>query len=157
MTEYAADGTAGNSLTMDYSKQNTTVFTYGKTSGTVSETYQFNNWGHTTGILGEDGSMAEIQYNTFDGTKANAAQLATNNKVTKVGAGTKYVHNMLLNHSVILSILVYTFFSRMFDLCCLLQRSIILLSLNHWRQSTIRRTYPAVVPVGKEVSPDECF
>ena len=99
VTEYAADGTMGNRLTMDYSKQNTTVFTYGKTSGTVSETYQFNNWGHTTGILGEDGSMAEIQYNTFDGTKANAAQLATNNKVTKVGAGTKYVHNMLLNHS----------------------------------------------------------
>lgn len=82
-------------------------------------------------------------------------QIITNIKIESVND--LYKLKPFLEDGMILSILVYTFFSRMFDLCCLLQRSIILLSLNHWRQSTIRRTYPAVVPVGKEVSPDECF
>ena len=99
VSECAADGMLGNVLELNYSKQNTTEFTYVKSSGKVTETYQFNNWGHTTGILSEDGNIAEVQYNTFDGSTGNATQLATNYKITKVGAGTKYIHNMLLNHS----------------------------------------------------------
>ena len=55
------------------------------------------------------------------------------------------------------SILVYTFFTRMFDLCSFLQRSIVLLSLNHRRQPTISRADPAVIPIADEISPDESF
>lgn len=92
VTEYAADGTAGNSLVMDYTSQNSTGFIYNKTGGAVSETYQFNDWGHTTGVVGDDGSSSHIKYQT-------SSDSASRNKITQVGAGTKYVNNLLVNHS----------------------------------------------------------
>lgn len=67
------------------------------------------------------------------------------------------LQNLVINTALILSILLYTFFSRMFDLCCLLQRSIVLLPLNHRRQSAVSRTDPPVIPIADEVSPDESF
>lgn len=99
VTEYAADDTTGNILVLNYSLQNSTTFTYVKNSGEISETYQFNDWGHTTCVLGEDGSTANIRYNTFSGSNSTSVQLATNNKITQVSAGTRYINNMLLNHN----------------------------------------------------------
>ncbi len=109
-------------------------------------------------ILREPGYLYIIQYR--DGELVNVYQegvysdLLENGMVRYYRPGTAPEHE---NYALILSILLYTFFSRMFDLCCLLQRSIVLLPLNHRRQSAVSRTDPPVIPIADEVSPDESF
>jgi len=105
VTERAADGATGNQVSIDYSKQNETKFTYTQTSGTVYETYQFDHWGHTLNVLDGDGSSttsanAGSSNATYTPNVSSGSGFSKNNRITKASAGSRYVYNMLTNHGV---------------------------------------------------------
>ena len=103
--EYATDLTSGNSITMDYSKQNETKVTYYKDSGTVYETYQFDHWGRTLSVLNADGSSTTASNSgasasvSYTPTSNQVSGFGKNNKITKVAAGSRFINNMLINHN----------------------------------------------------------
>ena len=91
VTEYAADGTKGNSMTITYGRDNTRTFTYTRDGVTTKETYTFDSFGRTISILNADGSSSYYSYKN-DGGKAQ-------HKVSQASSGEKHVNNMLLNTS----------------------------------------------------------
>ena len=93
VTEYS-NGTspvAGNSLTMDYSAMNRTVFTDNQNR---TETYQFDNMGRTVGIRDALGRLGSYKY--VSGSEENNK---TANALKSSSVGQKYVNNLLRNHS----------------------------------------------------------
>ncbi len=89
--EFAADGTAGNSMTVRYNLDNTTKFTYVRSGVTTSETYSFDNLGRTVCIINADGSASTGVYTSSAGK--------INNRLTQEAEGAKYVNNLLPDSS----------------------------------------------------------
>ena len=89
--EYAADGTAGNSMSISYNRDRTTKFTYVRSGVTTSETSSFDNFGRTVSVLNADGSAATGTYTSTAGKQ--------NNRLTHQAQGVKYVNNLLMNSS----------------------------------------------------------
>ena len=82
---------AGNSLTIDYSGVNRTVFT---DNNGRSETYQFDNSGRTVSIRSSSGYMSTYSYMS-DSEATNKSA----NALKAVGGGEKFVLNMLRDPS----------------------------------------------------------
>lgn len=82
---------AGNSLTIDYSGVNRTVFT---DNNGRSETYQFDNSGRTVSIRRSSGYMSTYSY-----VPDSEATNKTANALKAVGGGEKFVLNMLRDPS----------------------------------------------------------
>lgn len=94
-----ADGITGRITNIDYTKHNCTTFTYTTFVGTLSETYQFSDWGHTTCVVAADGSTSNIRYNEFSGNDIRK-NLAKNHTISEVSSSIRYINNLLVNHSV---------------------------------------------------------
>ena len=93
ITEYSS-GTpreTGNSLSIDYDGMNRTRFTDNEGR---SETYQFDNFGRTVGLIDAFGNGSQYSYN--DATKDNKKK---NNTLATTGSAQKYAENRLTNHS----------------------------------------------------------
>ena len=93
ITEYSS-GTpreTGNSLSIDYDGMNRTKFTDNEGR---SETYQFDNFGRTVGLIDAAGNGSQYSYN--DATKDNKKK---NNTLATTGSAQKYAENRLTNHS----------------------------------------------------------
>ena len=99
VTEYSNDTNpvAGNSLAMDYSAINQTIFTYDQNNDNEKkeEVYQFDNYGRTVGIRDAAGNMGAYKY------VSDASELSnkTANALKSASVGTKFVNNRLRNHS----------------------------------------------------------
>ena len=107
--ELAADGTAGQTITFDRSKYNTTLL---QTSGAddvfdtnddLITTYQFDNWGRTTATNVKTksatyygGEVAAYTSGTVNSSGSNIKQL---NKVSSSTYAAKNITNLLKNHS----------------------------------------------------------
>ncbi|MDD5902214.1 MAG: hypothetical protein PUC58_02485 [Oscillospiraceae bacterium] len=89
VTEYSS-GTRemGNSLTINYDGMNRTKFT---DNHDRSETYQFDNWGRTVGLLDASGNGSQYSYSSTSGKK--------NNTLQTTGVASRYVDNRLINHN----------------------------------------------------------
>lgn len=96
ITEYAADGTKGNAISIEYGTDGTTTFTYEKASGNVSSKYSFDNFGRTISVINSDGTAMSQSYQEVgdDGNKSTQ-----NNRISKVASGAGFVDNLLSNHS----------------------------------------------------------
>lgn len=96
ITEYAADGTKGNAISIEYGTDGTTTFTYEKTSGNVSSKYSFDNFGRTISVINSDGTAMSQSYQEVgdDGNKSTQ-----NNRISKVASGAGFIDNLLSNHS----------------------------------------------------------
>ena len=92
VSQLATDGTVGDYLNINYSYNNYTVFTDKEER---SETYLFDSCGRTVCVNDADGGGARYKYNTTTGTDASKK----NNKLLSATAKTKYVNNLLKNHS----------------------------------------------------------
>ncbi|CCX71251.1 pretoxin HINT domain protein [Firmicutes bacterium CAG:555] len=93
ITEYSS-GTpreTGNSLSIDYNGMNRTRF---KDNKERSETYQFDNFGRTVGLIDAAGNGSQYSYN--DATEDNKKK---NNTLATTGSAQKYAENRLTNHS----------------------------------------------------------
>ena len=93
ITEYSS-GTpreTGNSLSIDYDGMNRTRFTDNEGR---SETYQFDNFGRTVGLIDAAGNGSQYSYN--DATEDNKKK---NNTLATTGSAQKYAENRLTNHS----------------------------------------------------------
>ena len=93
ITEYSS-GTpreTGNSLSIDYDGMNRTRFTDNEGR---SETYQFDNFGRTVGLIDAAGNGSQYSYN--DATEDNTKK---NNTLATTGSAQKYAENRLTNHS----------------------------------------------------------
>ncbi len=90
ITEYGTDGTAGNSLNLDYSHVGRTRFT---DNHDRRETYTFDYYGRTVNILDSTGRAAMYGYTSGadQGRKANS--------LTAASEAVAYVDNLLRNHS----------------------------------------------------------
>ena len=105
--EYATDGEPGHQLVIDFSRQNETRFSYDKPTGSVHETYQFDHMGRIVSALNGDGSTTPTSGGdpwssgslSYTPTSSVVSALPKNNKITRVGAGSRYVNNLLANHS----------------------------------------------------------
>ena len=93
ITEYSSGTTreTGNSLSIDYDGMNRTRFTDNEGR---SETYQFDNFGRTVGLIDAAGNGSQYSYN--DATKDNKKK---NNTLATTGSAQKYAENRLTNHS----------------------------------------------------------
>ena len=89
--EYAADGTAGNSMSVTYNRDKTTKFSYVKSGMTTTETHTFDNFGRTISIINADGNATTGSYTSTPGKQ--------NNRLTHQAEGAKYVNNLLLDTS----------------------------------------------------------
>ena len=93
ITEYSSGSTreTGNSLSIDYNGMNRTRF---KDNKERSETYQFDNFGRTKGVLDAFGNGSQYSYN--DATEDNKKK---NNTLKSAGSASKYIDNRLINHN----------------------------------------------------------
>jgi len=93
ITEYSSGTTreTGNSLSIDYDGMNRTRFTDNEGR---SETYQFDNFGRTVGLIDAAGNGSQYSYN--DATEDNKKK---NNTLATTGSAQKYAENRLTNHS----------------------------------------------------------
>lgn len=89
--EYAADGAAGNGMTVTYNLDNTTKYTYTVGSVVTEETYCFDNFGRTVCIINADGSSVYGSYTAETGKKSN--------RLTHQAQGAKYIENLLADSS----------------------------------------------------------
>ena len=98
ITEYSSGSTreTGNCLSISYDGMNCTKFIYNDYDDTdkPSETYQFDNFGRTVGII--DAAGNGIQYSYTDAIDDNPKK---NNTLRTVGSASKYSENRLINHS----------------------------------------------------------
>lgn len=91
--EFGTDGTVGASIEIEYQYNNRTLFRDNK--GRV-ETYIFDNYGRTVCI--NDASNGGWYYDYYQ-LKEDDDPSALENKLTSVACKTKYVDNLLKNHS----------------------------------------------------------
>lgn len=93
ITEYSStpNRETGNSLSIDYDGMNRTKFTDNEGR---SETYQFDNFGRTVGLIDAAGNGSQYSYN--DATEDNTKK---NNTLATTGSAQKYAENRLTNHS----------------------------------------------------------
>ena len=91
ITEYSSGTTreTGNSLSIDYDGMNRTRFTDNEGR---SETYQFDNFGRTVGLIDAAGNGSQYSYTDSSNTKKN-------NTLATTGSAQKYAENRLTNHS----------------------------------------------------------
>ena len=89
VTELGKDDSLGTSLLLDYSFNNRTKFTDNKNR---SETFVFDNCGRTICVSDTSGGVSSYSYST-----ENTSIMG--NKLTATSAKTKYVNNLLKNHS----------------------------------------------------------
>ena len=91
ITEYSSGTTreTGNSLSIDYDGMNRTKFTDNEGR---SETYQFDNFGRTVGLIDAAGNGSQYSYTDSSNKKKN-------NTLATTGSAQKYAENRLTNHS----------------------------------------------------------
>ena len=91
ITEYSStpNRETGNSLSIDYDGMNRTKFTDNEGR---SETYQFDNFGRTVGLIDAAGNGSQYSYTDSSNTKKN-------NTLATTGSAQKYAENRLTNHS----------------------------------------------------------
>ena len=91
ITEYSSGTTreTGNSLSIDYDGMNRTRFTDNEGR---SETYQFDNFGRTVGLIDAAGNGSQYSYTDSSNKKKN-------NTLATTGSAQKYAENRLANHS----------------------------------------------------------
>ncbi len=91
ITEYSStpNRETGNSLSIDYDGMNRTRFTDNEGR---SETYQFDNFGRTVGLIDAAGNGSQYSYTDSSNTKKN-------NTLATTGSAQKYAENRLTNHS----------------------------------------------------------
>ena len=89
--EYAADGSAGNGMTVTYNLDNTTKYTYTVGSVVTEEQYCFDSSGRTICIINADGSSVYGSYTADTGKKSN--------RLSHQAQGAKYIENLLTDSS----------------------------------------------------------
>ena len=91
ITEYSStpNRETGNSLSIDYDGMNRTRFTDNEGR---SETYQFDNFGRTVGLIDAAGNGSQYSYTDSSNKKKN-------NTLATTGSAQKYAENRLTNHS----------------------------------------------------------
>ena len=89
--EYAADGSAGNGMTVTYNLDNTTKYTYTVGSVVTEEQYCFDSSGRTICIINADGSSVYGSYTADTGKKSN--------RLSHQAQGAKYIENLLSDSS----------------------------------------------------------
>ena len=90
--EYGSSNTLGNTMTITYSNDNTTAFTYTCGSKETGEMYQFDDRGRSVCLRNNDGSFSQVGYTSSTGKDAN--------RLTQASAGEGYINNLLLDSSV---------------------------------------------------------
>ena len=91
ITEYSStpNRETGNSLSIDYDGMNRTKFTDNEGR---NETYQFDNFGRTVGLIDAAGNGSQYSYTDSSNKKKN-------NTLATTGSAQKYAENRLTNHS----------------------------------------------------------
>ena len=89
--QYAADGTAGNSMAITYNQDNTAEYSYTIGQITTQESYCFDNSGRTVCILNADGSSVYGDYNSGTGRDSN--------RLIYQAVGAKHIENLLTDSS----------------------------------------------------------